>query len=57
MDFKQLLDKIMSVDENVLFATICDMDGKILHTVRHKGADSILTDDENNESLHYAANA
>ena len=57
MDFKQLLNKIMNVDENILFTTKCDMDGKILHTNRRKGADSVLTDDENNESLHYAANA
>ena len=56
-DFKGLLDRIMGVDENILFATICDMDGKIMHTTHRKGETNILTDDENNESLHYAANA
>jgi len=57
VDFQALLGKIIDVDENILFATICDMDGKVVHTSHRKGETSMLTDDENNESLHYAANA
>ena len=57
MSVQDMLDKVMKADDNIRYATICDMDGKELGTTTRDGVTSLLNEAEHKEALQYAVNA
>ena len=47
----------MSLDRNIRMVTICDTDGKIMHSDHRPGVINLLTPDESKKSLEMAVNA
>lgn len=57
MDHKHLLEKIMGIDENLRFGTICDMDARPVATVRKEGVETFLTPEDTQDTLEHAVAA
>ena len=57
MNHQQLIDTIMDNDENIRFATICNMVGDIEVTGQSDGIEKFLTTEETKENLESAAQA
>ena len=57
MDHQQFVETIIGIDENIRFATVCNMSGKIEATKQRDGVEKYLTIEETEESLKHAANA
>lgn len=57
MNYQKLYQDIMSSDNNIRMVTICDKDGKILHSDHRPGITNLLTPDESRKSLEMAVNA
>lgn len=57
MDHKHLLDKIMGMDENLRYGTVCDMDGSPVYEKRREGIEMFLSPEETRETLLHAINA
>jgi hypothetical protein len=57
MDYQKLYQDILSLDGNIRMVTICDTDGKIMHSDHRPGVTSLLTSDESRKSLEMAVNA
>jgi len=57
MDHQQFVDTIIGLDENIRFATVCNMSGKIEATKERDGVEKYLTTEETEESLKQACNA
>jgi len=57
MDNKQIYEKIMNMDQNIRLVTICDRNGKILHSNHREGVKNLLTEDESRRSLELAVNS
>ena len=57
MTFESLLDKILSVNEYVRYATICDMKAKVVCSRIRDGVTNFLSDKKMAESLKYSVNA
>ena len=57
MDYKNLIDTIMGLDENIRYATICDMDSNQVETRHREGVTNYLSDDETKESLDHAVSS
>jgi hypothetical protein len=47
----------MSLDRDIRMVTICDTDGKIMHSDHRPGVTNLLTPDESRKSLEMAVNA
>jgi hypothetical protein len=55
MDHQHLLDRIMDMDENIRYGTVCDMNGKIVCV--SKRVDTLLSPEETQETLQHAVSA
>ena len=57
MDYESLHQNIMRIDPKIRFATIFDMDGKVLYSAHRSGVTNLLSQEENKKSLDLAVNA
>jgi hypothetical protein len=57
MDFEDLLDRIMDLDENIRHARICDMNANVVSARKRTGVINFLTEEETAESLRYSVNS
>ena len=57
MDYKSLFDKVMAIDPKIRFATIFDMDGRVLLSAHREGVQNLLSTEESQKSLQLAINA
>ena len=57
MDYQKLNQDIMNLDGNIRMVTICDTEGKIMHSDHLPGVTNLLTPDESRKSLEMAVNA
>lgn len=57
MDFENLLDRIMELDENIRHARICDMSAGVVSARKRIGVANLLTEEETAESLKYSVNS
>jgi len=54
MNHKRLYEKVMKIDPKIRFATICNMDGKIMMSGHRKGVKNLLNRKESRMSLQQA---
>ena len=57
MDYKKIYEDIMNSDPKVRLVTICDLDGKIMHSGHRQGVTNLLTPEESKKSLDLAIKA
>src|ERR671912_1413425 len=57
MDYKKIYEDIMNFDSKIRLVTICDLDGKIMHSGHRQGVTNLLTPEESKKSLDLAINA
>ena len=57
MDYKKIYEDIMNSDPKIRLVTICDLDGKIIHSGHRQGVTNLLTPEESKKSLDLAINA
>src|SRR5215204_7226359 len=57
MDYKKVYEDIMNFDPKIRLITICDLDGKIMHSGHRQGVTHLLTSEESKKSLDLAINA
>ena len=57
MDYKKIYEDIMSSDPKIRLVTICDLDGKIMHSGHRQGVTNLLTPEESKKSLDLAIKA
>lgn len=57
MEYKKIHDEIMNFDPKIRMVTICDLDGKIMHSEHRQGITNLLTPDESKRSLELAIKA
>src|SRR5215467_6467150 len=57
MDYKRIHESIMKSDPRIRLVTICDLNGKIMHSEHREGVKNLLTPDESKRSLELAVNA
>ena len=56
-DYKLLYEKVMGLDPKIRFATIFDMDGKVMYSGHREGVENLLTPEESQKSMQLAINA
>ncbi len=54
MDYKGIHEKIMKIDPKIRFATICNMNAKIMYSGHRNGVKNLLTPNQSRESLEQA---
>jgi hypothetical protein len=57
MDYKRIYDDIMSTDPKIRLVTICDTNGKIMHSEHREGVQNLLSSEESKKSLELAVNS
>src|SRR6187399_1019533 len=57
MDYKRIYEDIMNTDPKIRLVTICDSNGKIMHSEHRKGVQNLLTPEESKKSLELAVNS
>ena len=57
IDYKRIYEDIMNLDPKIRLVTICDLDGKIMHSGHRQGVTNLLTPEESKKSLELAINA
>ena len=57
MDYKKTYEDIMNFDTKIRLVTICDSEGKILHSGHRQGVTNLLTPEESKKSLDLAIKA
>ena len=57
MDHKKIFEDIMNSDPKIRLVTICDLDGKIMHSGHRQGVTNLLTPEESKKSLELAIKA
>ena len=57
MDHKKIYEDIMNSDPKIRLVTICDLDGKIMHSGHRQGVTNLLTPEESKKSLDLAIKA
>lgn len=57
MDYTRIHENIMKSDPKVRLVTICDLNGKIMHSEHREGVKNLLTAEESKKSLELAVNA
>ena len=55
MDHQHLLDRVMDLDENIRYGTICDMNGQTVCT--SKRVETLLSPQETQDTLQHAVSA
>jgi hypothetical protein len=56
-DYRKIFEGIMSIDPNIRFVTIFDINGKIRYSDHRQGTENLLTSEESKKSLELALNA
>jgi hypothetical protein len=57
MDYKKIYEDIMNFDPKIRLVTICNVEGKIMHSGHRQGVTNLLTPEESKKSLDLAINA
>jgi hypothetical protein len=57
MIYKSIFNKVLDIDPKIRFATIFDMNGKVLFSIHREGVQNLLSTEESQKSLHLAINA
>ncbi len=57
MDHEGLLDRIMNLDENIRYATVCDMEGRQKAERRRNEVSFLLSAEETKDTLKHAVTA
>ena len=57
MDYRHIHESIMKTDPKIRFVTICDLNGKIMHSEHRQGVKNLLTPEESKKSLELAVKA
>jgi hypothetical protein len=57
MDYKQFYEEMMKFDPTIRLITICDLNGKIMHSDHRQGVQNLLSPEESKKSLELAINA
>ena len=57
MDYKRIYDDIMNTDPKIRLVTICDSNGKIMHSEHREGVENLLSPEESKKSLELAVNS
>ena len=57
MDYKQFYEEMMKFDPTIRLITICDLNGKIMHSDHRHGVQNLLSPEESKKSLELAINA
>jgi hypothetical protein len=57
MDYKRIYDDIMNTDPKIRLVTICDTNGKIMHSEHREGVQNLLSSEESKKSLELAVNS
>src|ERR671933_1486867 len=57
MEYKRIYEDIMNSDPKIRLVTICDPNGKIMHSDHRKGVQNLLTPEESKKSLELAVNS
>ena len=57
MDYKSIHEKIINLDPSIRLVTICDLNGKIMHSEHRQGVENLLSPEESKKSLELAVNA
>ena len=57
MDYKKIYEDVMNSDPKIRLVTICDLDGKIMHSDHRQGVTNLLTPEESKKSLDLAIKA
>lgn len=57
MEFEEFLDRIMDLDDNIRYATICDMDGNQILERKRNGVSFLLSQEETKDTLKHAVAA
>jgi hypothetical protein len=57
MDYKRIYESIMKTDPKIRLVTICDLNGKIMHSEHRQGVKNLLTPEESKKSLELAVKA
>jgi hypothetical protein len=57
MDYKRIYEDIMNSDPKIRLVTICDPNGKIMHSDHRKGVQNLLSPEESKKSLELAVNS
>ena len=54
---QNIVDKILSLDENIRFAAIADLDGNMILSKSQEGTNLYLSPESTKDTLHHAASA
>jgi len=57
MEHERLIDRIMELDDNIRYATICDMKGNVKVSKKRDDVETYLSPDETHETLTHAVSA
>jgi hypothetical protein len=57
MDYKRIYEDIMNSDPKIRMVTICDSNGKIMHSEHREGVQNLLSPQESKKSLELAVNS
>jgi hypothetical protein len=57
MDYKRIYEDIMNSDSKIRLVTICDSNGKIMHSEHREGVQNLLSAQESKKSLELAVNS
>src|ERR1044071_7612769 len=57
MDYKRIYEDIMNSDPKIRLVTICDSNGKIMHSEHREGVQNLLSPEESKKSLELAVNS
>ena len=57
MEYKRIYEDIMNTDPKIRLVTICDSNGKIMHSDHRQGVQNLLTPEESKKSLELAVNS
>ena len=57
MDYKRIYEDIMNSDPKIRLVTICDSNGKIMHSNHREGVQNLLSPEESKKSLELAVNS
>jgi hypothetical protein len=57
MDYKHIYEDIMNTDPKIRMITICDSNGKIMHSEHREGVQNLLSPEESKKSLELAVNS
>jgi hypothetical protein len=57
MDYKRIYEDIMNTNPKIRLVTICDSNGKIMHSEHREGVQNLLSPEESKKSLELAVNS